>query len=225
MADGSGARLRMRYSFKWRLQAVRLVAASASMAEAARRQGTSRSKVQRWWCRYSFEGAAGLRERSSRPHLSPRRLTAAEAESATLRRATGTGPVARGAGPARPLAPGAGVGAELCARARRRAAARRHQEAESLLAARQGGAGGVPHAQPWCRLAVPALCVRCPIIVSAQFPHRLEVRVGVNAIVFDKSVDDDLAISVDLRTVRRAALGQRVPIDDGIGHVAAPIRL
>ena len=103
MADGSGARFRMRYSLESRLRAVRLVAAGMSIAEAARRQGASRSTVQCWWRRYSAEGAAGLRERSSRPHGSPRRLTAeAEAEIAALRRATGAGPVALGAALGRP---------------------------------------------------------------------------------------------------------------------------
>ena len=48
MADGSGARLRMRYSFESRLQAVRLMAAGMSLAGAAHRQGASRSTVHRW---------------------------------------------------------------------------------------------------------------------------------------------------------------------------------
>ena len=48
MADGSGARFRMRYSFESRLRAVRLAAAGMSIAEAARRQGASRSTVHRW---------------------------------------------------------------------------------------------------------------------------------------------------------------------------------
>ena len=70
MADGSGARFRMRYSFASRLRAVRLAAAGMSIAEAARRQGASRSTVHSWRRRYSAEGAAGLHERSSRPHHS-----------------------------------------------------------------------------------------------------------------------------------------------------------
>ena len=48
MADAGGARFRMRYSFESRLRAVRLVAAGMSIAEAARRQGASRSTVHRW---------------------------------------------------------------------------------------------------------------------------------------------------------------------------------
>ena len=52
-----------------------------------------------WRRRYS----AGLRGRPSRPHRSPRRLTAeAEAEIAALRRAAGAGPVALGAVLGRP---------------------------------------------------------------------------------------------------------------------------
>lgn len=86
MAEVSGAR--MRYSFESKLRAVRLVEAGMSVAEAARRQGAARSTVQRWWRRFRAEGAAGLRERSSRPRRSPRRL-AAEAEIAALRLATG----------------------------------------------------------------------------------------------------------------------------------------
>ena len=89
--------------FESRLRAVRLAAAGTSIAEVARRQGASRSTVHRWRCRYTAEGAAGLRERSSRPHRSPRRLTAqAEAEIAALRLATGAGPVALGAALGRP---------------------------------------------------------------------------------------------------------------------------
>ena len=89
----------MRYSFESKLRAVRLAAAGMSIAEAARRQGASRSTVHRWWRRY----AAGRRERAARPHRSPRRLAAqAEAEIAALRRATGAGPVALGAALGRP---------------------------------------------------------------------------------------------------------------------------
>ncbi len=139
MADASGARFRMRYSFESRLRAVRLVAAGMSIAEAARRQGASRSTVHRWWRRYSAEGAAGLRERSSRPHRSQRRLAVpAEAEIAALRLATGAGPVALGAallGPAcfdrrqgaaaaRPLAHAVGAGAGAGLRALRAGSAR-----------------------------------------------------------------------------------------------------
>ena len=76
MADGSGARFRMCYSFESRLRAVRLVAAETGIAEAARRPGASRSTVHRWWRRYSAEGAAGLRERSSRSITRERRVTA-----------------------------------------------------------------------------------------------------------------------------------------------------
>lgn len=51
----------------------RLVAGEAAGAVAAG-VGLSRSAVYRWWRRYRAEGVAGLADRSSRPHHSPRRL-------------------------------------------------------------------------------------------------------------------------------------------------------
>ena len=56
--------------------------------------GTTPRTVRKWRDRFAAEGEAGLRDRSSRPHRSPSRLTAAaEAEIATLRRRRLSGPV------------------------------------------------------------------------------------------------------------------------------------
>src|SRR3989441_7223307 len=55
-----------------------------AVAESA---GVSRATVYKWKRRYQVEGLAGLADRSSRPHCSPRRLDAArEAQVLELRR-------------------------------------------------------------------------------------------------------------------------------------------
>ena len=63
------------------------------VARAAQMQGVSRSCAYLWLRRWRAEGAAGLQDRSCRPHASPRR-TAAEVEQAILaeRAATKLGP-------------------------------------------------------------------------------------------------------------------------------------
>jgi transposase InsO family protein len=45
-----------------------------SVARVARELDLSTTTVRRWWRRYQTEGAAGLEDRSSRPHRSPRAL-------------------------------------------------------------------------------------------------------------------------------------------------------
>ena len=56
--------------------------------------GIDGKTVRKWRGRYRREGATGLKDRSSRPHCSPSRLTtAAEAEIETLRRRRLSGPV------------------------------------------------------------------------------------------------------------------------------------
>jgi transposase InsO family protein len=48
--------------------------AGEPVAQVARGLGLSTTTVRRWWRRYQAEGAAGLENRSSRPHRSPRAL-------------------------------------------------------------------------------------------------------------------------------------------------------
>jgi transposase InsO family protein len=48
-----------------------------SQAQIAAAMGISRKCVKTWIARYAADGAAGLRDRSSRPHTSPRRTPAA----------------------------------------------------------------------------------------------------------------------------------------------------
>jgi transposase InsO family protein len=60
---------------------VRRVAAGWPAAHVAEQLGISRATAYKWVRRYRAEGEAGLRDRSSRPRRSPRRLTeSAEAE-------------------------------------------------------------------------------------------------------------------------------------------------
>jgi transposase InsO family protein len=53
---------------------VRRLAAGEPVARVAVGVGLSTTSVRRWWKRYQVEGVAGLENRSSRPHRSPRRL-------------------------------------------------------------------------------------------------------------------------------------------------------
>jgi transposase InsO family protein len=58
-----------------------------AVAHAAKAQGVSRQCAHRWIARYDAEGEAGLHDRSSRPHTSPRRTRAeVEEEIVKLRR-------------------------------------------------------------------------------------------------------------------------------------------
>jgi transposase InsO family protein len=59
-----------------RAQLVRLARRPGATRSALARQfGVSRQTVIKWLTRYAAEGAAGLADRSSRPHRSPRRLS------------------------------------------------------------------------------------------------------------------------------------------------------
>jgi transposase InsO family protein len=61
-----------------RLLAERVLGEGWSVATAARAQGVSRSTGHKWVRRFRAEGVAGLADRSSRPHRSPRATPAAE---------------------------------------------------------------------------------------------------------------------------------------------------
>jgi len=76
-----------------RLRLCHRIASGWSIAAAAESMNVSRQTASKWWGRYLREGPAGLRDRSSRPHHSPRR-TPAELEEwiLTLRMARKLGP-------------------------------------------------------------------------------------------------------------------------------------
>ena len=57
-----------------RLRMVQRLAAGEPLAQVARGLDLSTTTVRRWWRRYQAEGSAGLADRSSRPHRSPRAL-------------------------------------------------------------------------------------------------------------------------------------------------------
>jgi transposase len=82
---------------RWRL--VRLVVEEGwPVARAAERFQVSRTTASRWVGRYRQTGRAGLLDRSSRPHHSPRRTPAPLARKvAHLRRTKRQGPVQVGA--------------------------------------------------------------------------------------------------------------------------------
>ena len=76
-----------------RMLIVERLAAGWTVAAVAAAIGTTPRTVRKWRDRFAAEGEAGLRDRSSRPHRSPSRLTAAaEAEIAALRRRRLSGP-------------------------------------------------------------------------------------------------------------------------------------
>ena len=67
-------------------------------AHVAAQMGLSRGTVAKWWRRWCEHGEAGLTDRSSRPHRSPRRTAAGvEERICRLRRSTRRGPVYLGA--------------------------------------------------------------------------------------------------------------------------------
>ena len=77
-----------------RLLMVRRLADGWSAAKVPAAAGVTSKTVRKWQARHAAEGEAGLRDRSSRPHLSPTRLDeAAAAEILALRRQRLTGPV------------------------------------------------------------------------------------------------------------------------------------
>jgi transposase InsO family protein len=76
-----------------RLLLVQRVASGRPVAHVARELGVSRQCAHRWVARYAAEGAAGLADRSSRPHRVPRRTPAgAEALVVQARRDLRRGP-------------------------------------------------------------------------------------------------------------------------------------
>ena len=73
---------------------VERIEAGTTQSEVARQMGLSRGTVAKWWHRYQAEGAAGLVDRSSRPHRSPRRTDLkVEERICRLRCSTKRGPV------------------------------------------------------------------------------------------------------------------------------------
>ncbi|WP_432507767.1 leucine zipper domain-containing protein, partial [Kineococcus arenarius] len=72
----------------------RVVHDGRAVAHVARELGVSRQCAHRWVARYRAEGWAGLADRSSRPHRSPRRTSpSAEADVIAARRHLRCGPV------------------------------------------------------------------------------------------------------------------------------------
>jgi transposase InsO family protein len=76
-----------------RMLIVERLAAGWTASAVAQGMGIDPRTVRKWRDRFAAEGAAGLRDRSSRPHTSPRRLSPeAEAEIERLRRERLSGP-------------------------------------------------------------------------------------------------------------------------------------
>ena len=83
-----------RFTPAGRLLMVQRIEAGMPQAHVARQMGLSRGTVAKWWRRWCEEGDAGLVDRSSRPHRSPRRTAArVEERICRLRRSTRRGPV------------------------------------------------------------------------------------------------------------------------------------
>jgi transposase len=72
-----------RLTFHGRRLLVARVASGMPVAHAAKAMGVSRQCAHRWIARFDAQGEAGLHERSSRPHTSPRQ-TSAEVEQRVL---------------------------------------------------------------------------------------------------------------------------------------------
>lgn len=76
-----------------RLRMVQAVVAGEPIGTVAQRTGIDRKSVRKWVMRYRVEGEAGLRDRSSRPHRSPRTIARGTAQRIiTLRRRRWTMP-------------------------------------------------------------------------------------------------------------------------------------
>jgi len=76
-----------------RLTIIERLQAGWTQAQAATAMGVSRATVAKWRHRYRAEGLAGLQDRSSRPHCSPRALPEdIVAEICRIRRELGCGP-------------------------------------------------------------------------------------------------------------------------------------
>ena len=69
-----------------RLRMVRRLEAGQPVRAVADAIDLSTTTVRRWWRRYLQEGEVGLRDRSSRPHCSPRALSRARRRQITRRR-------------------------------------------------------------------------------------------------------------------------------------------
>lgn len=72
-----------------RLRMVRRLAAGERLRAVAAALDLSTTSVRRWWRRYQQEGTAGLTDRSSRPHRSPRALPRVRRRQITRRRQGG----------------------------------------------------------------------------------------------------------------------------------------
>jgi transposase InsO family protein len=76
-----------------RLLLCQRIEAGWPVAHAAESMGISRDRAYVWWRRYQVDGAAGLEDRSCRPHRSPARTKASkERRIVHLRRRRGLGP-------------------------------------------------------------------------------------------------------------------------------------
>lgn len=69
-----------------RRRMVQRLAAGERLRDVAEAIDLSTTTVRRWWKRYQVEGDAGLQERSSRPHRSPRALPRSRRRQITRRR-------------------------------------------------------------------------------------------------------------------------------------------
>ena len=93
-AGGSMSHANARLTPTGRLLLVQRIEAGMPQAEVARQMRLSRGTVAKWWHRWCEHGEAGLVDRSSRPHRSPRRTAAGvEQRICRLRRSTRRGPV------------------------------------------------------------------------------------------------------------------------------------
>jgi transposase InsO family protein len=68
---------------------VRRLEAGERLSDVAAAIDLSTTSVRRWWRRYQQDGVAGLTDRSSRPHRSPRALPRAQRRQITRRRQRG----------------------------------------------------------------------------------------------------------------------------------------
>src|SRR6266508_4022345 len=72
-----------------RLRMVQRLEAGERLGDLAAALDLSTTSVRRWWRRYQQEGVAGLSDRSSRPHRSPRALPRVQRRQITRRRQWG----------------------------------------------------------------------------------------------------------------------------------------
>jgi len=72
-----------------RLRMVQRLEAGERLSDVAAAIDLSTTSVRRWWRRYQQDGVAGLTDRSSRPHRSPRALPRAQRRQITRRRQWG----------------------------------------------------------------------------------------------------------------------------------------